>query len=223
MAEILPGVHLIDPPTGDPSFTTHLYLTKDGPNEYSLVDTGMPGADATLKAYLAAEKIDPHAVKRILITHLHRDHVGALKATVALTGAKVHAHWIEAAFLRGKPAYVGPGVPPAEPFETDVVLKDGDRIEALGGLVAYHLPGHTPGHTGFFQPQRRILFCGDLFWGETHGPILTPPDFTLHTPTAQISAQRVAGLSVESLMSFHGGPYPKGAAAPLTKLVAGFR
>lgn len=221
MTEVLPGVRQIDP-SPEPSFTTHLYLLKDGPSDWTLIDTGLPGADAALRTYLAAERIDPHAIRRILITHLHRDHVGALKATAALTGAKVYAHWIEAAFLRGHPPYDGPGVPPAEPLEVDVAWKDGDRIEAFGGLVAYHLPGHTAGHAGYFQPERRVLFSGDLFFGQGSALELSPAEYTLHTGTAKVSAMRVAGLGVESLMSYHGGPWPKGAGARVEKLVRGF-
>ncbi len=44
MGEILPGLHQIDPPTPSPDFTTHLYLLKDGPKEWTLVDTGLPKA-----------------------------------------------------------------------------------------------------------------------------------------------------------------------------------
>jgi glyoxylase-like metal-dependent hydrolase (beta-lactamase superfamily II) len=183
---------------------------------------GLPGAEVKIAAYLHAHSIDPRSIKKILITHLHRDHVGGLKAARAATGAKVYAHWIEAAFLRGKPAYVGPGTPPAEPVEVDELLKDGDAIEAGGGLVAYHTPGHTSGHTAYYHTARRLLFSGDLFFGVPEGLTLTPPEFTLHTGTAQVSAQRIAGLPVESLLTYHGGPFPTAAGARIQALVRSF-
>jgi glyoxylase-like metal-dependent hydrolase (beta-lactamase superfamily II) len=99
----------------------------------------------------------------------------------------------------------------------DEVLKDGDTVDAAGGLVAYHTPGHTPGHTAFYQPERKLLFSGDLFFGEKDGLILTVPAFTHHTPTARISAHRMAQLSVDAVLSYHGGPVLKNASAALRK------
>ena len=102
--------------------------------------------------------------------------------------------------------YDGPGTPPADPFVVDETLKDGDSIDAAGGLIAYHTPGHTPGHTSFYQAERKLLFSGDLFFGDGEQVVLTPPDFTHHTPTAVISARRMGQLSVDSLLTYHGGP-----------------
>jgi|SRR5579871_6673222 len=222
MTEILPGVHVVDDLSGDKSFTTNVYLIRDPGSTWTLIDAGLPGADTKIAAYLKAQGIDPHAIRRILITHLHRDHVGGLRAAVALTGAKIYAHWIEAGFLAGHPPYDGPGVPPAEPIAVDELLKDGDRVEAGGGLVAYHTPGHTAGHTAYYQPERKLLFSGDLFFGGPKGLSLTPPEYTLHTGTAQVSARRIGTLGVESLLIYHGGPVPKGAASQVQGLVRSF-
>jgi len=223
MAEILPGVHLIDGIDPSPDFSTHVYLVKDPGASWTLIDSGLPGSEAAIRTYLSRQKIDPRSVKKILLTHLHRDHVGALRAVRALTGARIYAHWIEASFLRFQPAYVGPGTPPAEPIEVDEELKDGDGVDAMGGLIAYHTPGHTAGHTAYYHPGRKILFSGDLFFGDGSELTLTPPEYTLHMGTAQVSARKVAKLSIESLMSYHGGPFEKSAHAKLKTLVAGFR
>jgi len=222
MTEILPGVHLIDGIDPSPDFTTHVYLVKDKGASWTLIDTGLPGAYEKVEAYLAKIHVEPHSVKKILITHLHRDHTGSLKHMAQATGARTFAHWIEAAYIAEKPKYDGPGSPPAEPFRVDEVLKDGDAVDAAGGLVAYHTPGHTPGHTSYYQAERKLLFSGDLFFGDGNRLTLTPPEYTHHVPTAQISARRMSQLSVDSLLSYHGGPVLKDGGAAVRTVVATF-
>ena len=222
MAEILPGVHQVEGIDPSPDFSTHVYLVKDKGATWTLIDTGLPGSDAGIAKYLAKIKVEPSAVKRILITHLHRDHVGGLRKMIERTHARTFSHWIEAAYIAGNPAYDGPGTPPAEPVTIDEPLKDGDQIEAAGGLTLYHTPGHTPGHAAFYQTERKLLFSGDLFFGAGPALMLTPPDFTHHTPTAQISARRVGHLAVDSVLSYHGGPVLKGGGQAIRDAIRGF-
>lgn len=209
MTEILPGVHLIDGIDPSPDFTTHVYLLKDKGATWTLIDTGLPGAHAAIEKYLAQQKIEPTSVKKILLTHLHRDHTGSLKPIANRTHARTYAHWIEAAYIACDPPYDGSGAPPAEPFTVDETFKDGDTIDAGGGLIAYHTPGHTPGHTSYYQPERKLLFSGDLFFVFGEKAVLTVPEYTHHTGTALISARRMNQLSVDSLLSYHGGPILK--------------
>jgi glyoxylase-like metal-dependent hydrolase (beta-lactamase superfamily II) len=206
MVEILPGVHQVEGVDPSPDFTTHVYLVKDKGASWTLIDTGLPGSHTATLAYLAKIKIEPTAVKKILLTHLHRDHTGSLKILAEKTRARTFAHWIEAAYIANDPKYDGPGSPPAEAVRVDETLKDGDTVDAAGGLIAYHTPGHTPGHTSYYQAEHKILFSGDLFFGNGEQVTLTPPEYTHHTPTAQISARRMGQLSIDSLMTYHGGP-----------------
>jgi len=111
-------------------------------------------------------------------------------------------------------------LPRDEPFRAAEVLKDGDTVGAAGGLVAYPTPRHTSGHTAYYQPERKLLFSGDLFFGEGSGVILTPPEYSHHILTAQISARRMSQLSVDSLLSYHGGPLLKDGGAAVRSLVA---
>ena len=137
-----------------------------------------------------------------------------------LTKARTYAHWLEAAFIAIDPPYDGPGTPPAEPFVVDERLKDGDTVDSAGGLTVFHTPGHTPGHVAYYQRERRILFSGDLFFGEGKGIVLTVPDFTHHTASALVSARRVAELSVDSVLTYHGGPVLRGGTAAIRAMLA---
>lgn len=223
MAEILPGVHQVEGVDPSPDFSTHVYLLKDKGSSWTLLDTGLPGTHEATLAYLAKVKVEPSHIQKILLTHLHRDHTGSLRALAEKTRARTFAHWIEAAYIGMDPKYDGPGTPPAEPFKVDETLKDGDRVDAAGGLIAYHTPGHTPGHLSYYQPERKLLFSGDLFFVDGEQLVLTPPDFTHHTPTAQISARRMGQLSVDALLTYHGGPILRGGSTALRGLLAKIR
>ncbi|MCI4350053.1 MAG: MBL fold metallo-hydrolase [Thermoplasmata archaeon] len=222
MVEILPGIHQVEGVDPSPDFSTHVYLARDKGPTWTLIDTGLPDAHRAIAAYLKRHAIEPKSIRTILVTHLHRDHVGSLRAMMELTGARTYAHWVEAAYINQRPKYDGPGVPPAEPVEVHERLKDGDVLDVAGDVVAYHTPGHTPGHTSYYLPERKILFTGDLFMGSASGPILTVPEYTHHTPTAQISARRMSELAIDALLIYHGGPYLRDGTAHLQRLVKSF-
>ncbi|HZY70234.1 MAG TPA: MBL fold metallo-hydrolase [Thermoplasmata archaeon] len=221
MAEILPGIHRVEGVDPSPDFSTHVWLLRDTASSWALVDTGLPDAHKAILAYLAKQKIAPESIKKIVITHLHRDHVGSLAAMAKATRARTFAHWIEAAYIAEDPKYDGPGMPPAEPFHVDERFKDGDSLDIAGGLIAYHTPGHTPGSTSYYLAHQKVLFSGDLFMGVPE-LALTHPDYTHHMPTAQISAKRMAALDIDAILNHHGGPWPRGAGAQLKALVKKF-
>ncbi|MGI0067629.1 MAG: MBL fold metallo-hydrolase [Thermoplasmata archaeon] len=217
--EVLPGlfeVEGVDPP----GFTTHVYLLRDSGPTYTLVDTGMPGSEVAISAYLARLGIAPTAVRRILITHLHADHTGALAAVAALTKGRTFAHWIESGYLSGEVHYGGPGAVPKEPIRIDEPIHDAERIDGGGGLIAYHTPGHTPGHTVYYQPERKLLFPGDLLSAHEGQLQLGPAAYSIDPPTMRLSARRVSQLSVEAILTYHGGPILDGASAAMRAFAA---
>ena len=229
MSEILPGIHLVDGVNPSPQFSTNMLLLKDakGPT-WTLVDTGLPpsagsggqpgypGALPFLEKYCASRNISLRSIRSILITHLHRDHTGNLKAVAQKTGAKIYAHWIEAAYIANDPPYKGKGMPPLDPVEVHEKLKDGYVLgDLFDGLVAVYAPGHTPGHTAYYCPSRKLLFPGDAVFGGEHGLHLTPPEYTFSQSMALISARRLAELDVEGVVEYHGNPVLKDARAAL--------
>jgi glyoxylase-like metal-dependent hydrolase (beta-lactamase superfamily II) len=217
MSEILPGVHLVD--TIEPE-STHVFLLKDKGATWTMIDTGVPGNDVAIETYLASHRIDPTSIARILITHLHLDHTGNLGKLAQRTRARTFAHWVEAAYIAKHPSYEGPGTPPRDPVTIDETLKDGDPVDAGRGLIAYHTPGHTPGHLAYYEPERKLLFSGDLFFHLESGLVLTIPQYTFHTPTATISARRMAQLSVDALLVNHGAPLLQGGGEKVRALAS---
>jgi glyoxylase-like metal-dependent hydrolase (beta-lactamase superfamily II) len=49
------------------------------------------------------------------------------------------------------------------PVQVDRIVKDGDILE-IGNLrlEVIHLPGHSPGHIGIWNPETRSLYCADV-------------------------------------------------------------
>ena len=50
-------------------------------------------------------------IKRIILTHLHVDHVQAVNEIKRKSGARLYSHWADAAFLANNPPYQGPPYP----------------------------------------------------------------------------------------------------------------
>ncbi|MCI0729670.1 MAG: MBL fold metallo-hydrolase, partial [Chloroflexi bacterium] len=163
MKQIVPGVHTF---TG--LMVGRVYLL-EGEDGLSLVDASLPNAAGKILKQLAAAGHQPGDVKRIFITHAHPDHVGALPALKAATGAAVIATEQEKPVIEGqvpvprRPSGLRPPNMTVKPTTVDRVVAGGEMFsEVLGGLQVVFTPGHAPGHLSLWQPERRILFCGDV-------------------------------------------------------------
>jgi glyoxylase-like metal-dependent hydrolase (beta-lactamase superfamily II) len=62
------------------------------------------------------------------------------------------------------------GFPPAESFEPDRWLHDGDTV-TVGEerFDVIHAPGHTPGHVVFVHRQARLAIVGDVLFAGSIG------------------------------------------------------
>jgi hydroxyacylglutathione hydrolase len=67
-------------------------------------------------------------------------------------------------------------------------LRDGESAE-LGGvrLLAIAIPGHTLGHTAFFDPESASLFCGDTLFAFGAGRLFEGTAEQLRSSLAQIA------------------------------------
>jgi len=128
----------------------------------ALIDPG--GEPERLLALVAREGL---VLEKILVTHAHIDHAGAvadLAGRLRLPIEGPHRNdqfWIDLLPEQGA-RY---GFPPAGKFEPHRWLEDGDEV-TVGEetLLVRHCPGHTPGHIVFFHAGARVAFVGDVLF-----------------------------------------------------------
>jgi hydroxyacylglutathione hydrolase len=138
-------------------------------------DTGQaavidPGGD--LPQLIAAADGLGVKLEQIWLTHAHVDHAGGsgeLSRTRGLPITGPHEEdrfWINALPQQG----VMFDFPPAEPFEPDRWLNDGDTVRVgRCELEVRHCPGHTPGHVVFFERETKTAFVGDVIFSGSIG------------------------------------------------------
>ena len=116
--------------------------------------------DAANEHEMLLEMCTRLGVRRVLETHGHHDHIGAVPA-MREAGYEVAVTTADAPMLKD----VG----------YDVFIEDGEIIE-VGRLriEAIHNPGHTPGSVSFKVIDAPLLFSGDTLFpggpGATHFP-----------------------------------------------------
>jgi glyoxylase-like metal-dependent hydrolase (beta-lactamase superfamily II) len=201
----------------------------------TLIDAGAPGNGRIVLRQLRALGIEPGDVERIVVTHHHLDHRGALNELQRATGAAVLVHASEAPFFRGQAPYPNPvnrdhsprlaamtdrlfAATRGRPLNVEEV-QDGDVIDVLDGLQVLHSPGHTQGSVALWAPEQRLLFAGDAMGFRRR--TLEAPDarVTEDSQLARASLERLAGLDVESILFSHFQPLAAGGREALERLV----
>ena len=203
-----------------------VYLIKD-PDGLTIVDTALSFSVPRIVRQLREAGYKPRDVKRILITHGHPDHAGGLPKLKRITRAQVVASTIDCPVIEGRRP-----IPVSTPLarlqrllpiprmklkgtKVDRTVTDGDTIpEVMGGLQVIATPGHTMGHVSFWQPERRMLFCGDVMInvGEL---ILPAAPFTVDMEENKRSVRRLAALDTQTLCCGHGTPIAGDAAGAI--------
>ncbi|MBS1862130.1 MAG: MBL fold metallo-hydrolase [Actinobacteria bacterium] len=206
-----------------------------------VVDTGLPESPAaSLLPFLEAHRrLSAERRLLVLLTHPDSDHCGGTSALLAaVPWAEVHAHvrdrpqlgsaarTIENRYLAHAEDGVGPD-PRAiarlrsrlggdyridRLLEADTALPLGDDRQ----VTIVELPGHSPGHTGVWLADRRILIAADAVMGfgipNLTGGLKFAPQFC--SPTAyRATVARVEGLAPRTLLCAHE-PTMTDAAVP---------
>ena len=128
-----------------------------------------PGGD--MPCILDAVEQAGVTVEKILVTHAHLDHIGAVAELAEHLGVPIEGphredqFWIDSMAEQSRMS----GLAEAPPFHPDRWLQDGDTVSVgESELQVLHCPGHSPGHVVFFNCQGRFAVVGDVLF---HGSI----------------------------------------------------
>jgi glyoxylase-like metal-dependent hydrolase (beta-lactamase superfamily II) len=208
--------HLLD--AGDTGFVVNTG------KELILVDAGAGtwfggGSLGRLVDSLRSAGYAPEQVDRILVTHLHSDHIGGAttqdgrrvfpNADIFVSKAESD-FWLSPEIAAQAPKDVQPFFQAAQAIAAPYI-KAGkwhtfSNSEAIGdGIQLVSLHGHTPGHTGYEFSSRGQKI---LFWGDTlHEQLvqLSHPDVTVvfdidHAAATATRDQLLPMLARESVM-----------------------
>lgn len=115
------------------------------------------------------DAVQRHGVtlEKLLVTHGHLDHIGAVAELAERLGLPIEGpheddrFWIDLLPDAARQY----GFPPARSFTPDRWLKHGDEV-TVGGVAfdVIHCPGHTPGHVVFHQSEAKLTLVGDVLF-----------------------------------------------------------
>jgi glyoxylase-like metal-dependent hydrolase (beta-lactamase superfamily II) len=150
--------------------STNLYVVGDERSREALaIDTATPCV-AWLTEELAARG---WALRFVVSTHRHWDHIGDNAAVVDATGATLAAHAADRHGLeRPSPVSAPFPIPPSVPA---LDLAEGSQIR-FGSirLDVLHTPGHTEGSVCLLAADERLLLSGDTLFNAGWGRVDLP-------------------------------------------------
>ena len=177
--------------------------------ELILFDTGLNAAGTT--AALASAGYTPDQFDRVVITHMHGDHIGGLMSDGAATfanasyvaGQAEFDHWAAA----DNDGFEGSVRPLADQFTLVA-----DETEISPGVTAILAAGHTPGHMTFRIDSEGagLMILADL----ANHPVwsLARPDwevrFDMDKAAAAASRRRILGLAAQDRVPVVGYHMP---------------
>lgn len=195
-------------------FPVNCYLVEEE-NGLILIDAALP---YSYKKILEAAKEIGKDITKILLTHAHDDHVGALDALKKLMpNVPIYISARDARLLAGDSSLepgepntpVRGGVPKNLISTADILLNHGDKVDSL---IAVSLRGHTPGSMGFFDTRSSAIIVGDAL--QTRGGIAVAGQYRITFPfpamatwnkeLALESAKKIMEYSPALLATGHG-------------------
>lgn len=161
----------------------HAYvLGNPSSQDLSIIDAGFVGKGNYKIQSILKEGIELSAIKRIIMTHTHLDHIGCLaEIRKDLPWTEIWAHHLEADLLEqgDDRAVYGMNMfrtlcqvqfglkPGAFTLKVDRKLDGGETLD-LGGMAweVVHIPGHSMGSIGLYHRAAKILIPGDVAYAD---------------------------------------------------------
>jgi glyoxylase-like metal-dependent hydrolase (beta-lactamase superfamily II) len=142
-------------------------LVCDKTRHLAIVD---PGGDIE-RIIAAIHELDA-LPEKILVTHAHIDHAGAVADLAEQLKLPVEGphrddqFWIDMLPQQARMFRFTS----ARTFTPDRWLNDGDRVTVGETILnVLHCPGHTPGHVVFHQPEAHLAIVGDVLFAGSIG------------------------------------------------------
>jgi glyoxylase-like metal-dependent hydrolase (beta-lactamase superfamily II) len=230
--DIAEGVHRVE------DGYVNWYLVEDG-SSLTVVDAGTPAGWKLLGESVRALGRSLSDVKALLLTHAHYDHVGFAERLRRELGVPVWIHRDDVPLSKHPAVFRTERLPVlylkdaglrrigfdflkrgaffARPLKETRTYTGEGPVDAPGGAVVVHTPGHTRGHCALHFPERGLVIAGDAivtfdpYTGAT-GPRLVAKAATNDTEQALRSLDKIEALDAGVVAVGHGDPFTGGAA-----------
>jgi len=151
-------------------FSENTYLVYDDSGEGVIIDPGCyeKSEKDELTQFIESKKIN---VKYLLNTHCHIDHVLGNNFVKEKYQVPFLIHQKDEPVLRSVKAYAPSyGFNLYQEILPDGYLSEGDRVSfGTTVLEVIFLPGHAPGHIGFYHKESHSLLSGDVLFEQSIG------------------------------------------------------
>lgn len=213
----------------------NFYLVEED-GEFTLIDAGYPGYWRQLTEAVDALGTSLRAIRAVILTHHHVDHVGTAQRLRSTVGARVLVGQGDLWIVGGRyPSHANPGFyrqaswrPSGirfiahsaaagggkyRPVEGVEALKEDQTLDLPGRPRVISTPGHTGGHHSLALEERGVLFSGDAMASFDY--VTGRRGIGLHRlnddrETALASLDGLEPIDAEVVLFGHGEPWTGG-------------
>lgn len=182
MAKIIDGIYFIQ---GQDEFIpdSHTYVIGEPSSmDLSLIDVGLAGKGKYKIQSILRDGIELNAIKRIIMTHTHFDHIGCISEILnEIPHAELWIHSKEAELLEKGDDRAIYGMemfkdmcqmqyglaPDAFKLKVHKKLEGGEKF-LLGNMEweIIHIPGHSSGGIALYNKEKKALIPGDVVYAD---------------------------------------------------------